>query len=99
MGPDVPLMWGSSDHTVVSKQNSVTEVEALRRKQAQCEEDLEAQLDRLEEVQNLAQEMIRQKHYDSNNIKAKSRALGLRCSTHFLFVGTGTTEQTRFWFM
>lgn len=41
-------------------------------------------MDHLEEVQKLAQEMIRQKHYDSNNIKAKSRALGLRCSTHFL---------------
>lgn len=74
---------------MVPKQNSVTEVEALRRKQAQFEEDLEAQLDRLHEVQELAEEMTRQKHYDSDNIKAKSRALALRCSTqHFLFVRT-----------
>lgn len=54
-------------------------MEALQRKQAQFEEDLEAQLDHLHEVQNLAEELIQQKHYDSNTIKAKSRALTLRC--------------------
>lgn len=79
----------------MSKQNSVTEVEALQRKQAQFEEDLEAQLGRLREGQELAEELVQQRHYDSHSIRAKSRALTLRCSTqHFLFVRTGRTKQT-----
>lgn len=79
----------------MSKQNSVTEVEALQRKQAQVEEDLEAQLDRLHEVQELAEELIQQKHYDSDTIRTKSRALTLRCSTqHFLVVRTGRRKRT-----
>lgn len=56
----------------------MTEVETLLRKQAQFEEALEAQLDQLDEVENLAQKLIQQKHYDSDNIRAKSRALTLR---------------------
>lgn len=59
-------------------QCSVTEVETLLRKQAQFEEALEAQVDQLDEVENLAQKLIQQKHYDSDNIRAKSRALTLR---------------------
>lgn len=59
-------------------QCSVTEVETLLRKQAQFEEALEAQVDQLDEVENLAQKLIQQKHYDYDNIRAKSRALTLR---------------------
>ncbi|XP_056867453.1 spectrin beta chain, non-erythrocytic 5 isoform X2 [Takifugu flavidus] len=73
--------WISNKEAFLSNQNlgnSVTEVEALQRKQAQFEEDLEAQLDRVHEVQKLAEELIQQKHYDSDNIRAKSRALTLR---------------------
>lgn len=62
----------------MSLQNSVAEVETLQRKQAQLEENLEAHLDQLDEVQRLAQIMVQEKHYDSDNIRAKSRALGAR---------------------
>lgn len=64
---------------MVSKQNSVVEAEALLRKQAQFEEDLDAHLERLEELQKLVQEMIQQKHYDADTVRTKSRALTLRC--------------------
>lgn len=64
--------------SLVLMQSSVTEVETLQRKQAQFEENLEAQVDQLDEVDKLAQKMIRQKHYDSDNIRAKSRALAAR---------------------
>lgn len=56
-------------------QSSVTEVETLQRKQIQFEEALEAQVDQMDEVEKLVQKMIKQKHYDSVNIRAKSRAL------------------------
>lgn len=56
-------------------QSSVTEVETLLRKQIQFEQALEAQVDQLDEVEKLAQKMSKQKHYDSDNIRAKSRAL------------------------
>lgn len=59
-------------------QSSVSEVETLQRKQAQFEEALEAQVDQLGEVEKVAQDMIQQKHYDSNNISAKSRVLAAR---------------------
>lgn len=59
-------------------QSSVTEVETLQRKQAQFEEALEAQVDQLDQVENLAQKMIQQKHYDSDSIRTKSRALANR---------------------
>lgn len=56
----------------------MTEVETLQRKHIQFEEALEAQVDQLDEVEKLAQTMIQQKHYDSDNIRAKSRALADR---------------------
>lgn len=59
-------------------QSSVTEVEALQRKQAQFEEALEAQADQLDEVEKVAQKMIQENHYDSDNVLAKSRALTAR---------------------
>lgn len=59
-------------------QSSVTEVETLQRKQAQFEEALEAQVEQLDEVEKMAQKMIQQKHYDSNSIRSKSRALASR---------------------
>lgn len=76
-------MWrrwfvGNVSLVLVLLQSSVTEVETLQRKQAQFDEALEAQLEQLEEVEKLAQKMIQQKHFDSENIKAKSRALAAR---------------------
>lgn len=59
-------------------QGSVTEVETLLRKQEQFEEVLEAQADQLDEVEKLAEKLIQQKHFDSDNIRARSRALAVR---------------------
>nr|XP_046269773.1 spectrin beta chain, non-erythrocytic 5 [Scatophagus argus] len=73
--------WLSNKEAFLSSQDlgsSVTEVETLQRKQAQFEEALEAQVEQLGEVEELAQKMIQQKHYDSDNIRAKSRALASR---------------------
>ncbi|XP_041668259.1 spectrin beta chain, non-erythrocytic 5 [Cheilinus undulatus] len=75
--------WLSNKEAFLSNQDlgsSVTEVETLQRKHAQFEEALEAQVDQLEQVEKLAQEMIQKKHYDSDNIRAKSRALNSRRS-------------------
>uniref|UniRef100_UPI0037E8FE98 spectrin beta chain, non-erythrocytic 5 n=1 Tax=Semicossyphus pulcher TaxID=241346 RepID=UPI0037E8FE98 len=75
--------WLSNKEAFLSNQDlgsSVTEVETLQRKQAQFEEALEAQGEQLEEVEKLAQKMIQQKHYDSDTIRAKSRALNTRRS-------------------
>lgn len=54
------------------------EVETLQRKQAQFEEALEAQVGQLDQVEKLGQKMIQQKHYDSDNIRARSKALAAR---------------------
>ncbi|XP_026156546.1 spectrin beta chain, non-erythrocytic 5 isoform X2 [Mastacembelus armatus] len=73
--------WLSNKEAFLANQDlgsSVSEVEALQRKQTQFEEVLEAHVEQLEQVQELAQRMIRQKHYDSDNIRAKSRTLATR---------------------
>ncbi|XP_067469592.1 spectrin beta chain, non-erythrocytic 5 isoform X2 [Thunnus thynnus] len=75
--------WLSNKEAFLANQDlgsSVTEVETLQRKQTQFEEALEAQVDQLEQVEKLAQKMIQQKHYDADNIRAKSRALATRRS-------------------
>ncbi|XP_038585015.1 spectrin beta chain, non-erythrocytic 5 isoform X1 [Micropterus salmoides] len=75
--------WLSNKEAFLSNQDlgsSVTEVETLQRKQAQFEEALEAQVEQLDEVEKMAQKMIQQKHYDSNSIRSKSRALASRWS-------------------
>lgn len=56
----------------------MTEVETLLRKQEQFEEVLEAQAEQLDEVEKLAEKLIQQKHFDSDNIRARSRALAVR---------------------
>uniref|UniRef100_I3J096 Spectrin, beta, non-erythrocytic 5 n=1 Tax=Oreochromis niloticus TaxID=8128 RepID=I3J096_ORENI len=73
--------WLNNSEAFLSNQDlgsSVTEVETLQRKQIQFEEALEAQGDQLDQVEKLAQEMIQQKHYDADNIRAKSKALTTR---------------------
>uniref|UniRef100_A0A8C9YZ58 Spectrin, beta, non-erythrocytic 5 n=1 Tax=Sander lucioperca TaxID=283035 RepID=A0A8C9YZ58_SANLU len=75
--------WLNNMEAFLSNQDlgsSVTEVETLQRKQAQFVEALEAQVEQLDEVDKLGQKMIQQKHYDSDNIRAKSRALAARRS-------------------
>uniref|UniRef100_A0A3B4ZEI6 Spectrin, beta, non-erythrocytic 5 n=1 Tax=Stegastes partitus TaxID=144197 RepID=A0A3B4ZEI6_9TELE len=68
--------WLSNNEAFLSNQDlgsSVTEVETLQRKQLQFEEALEAQWEQLDRVDKLGQSMIQQKHYDADNIRAKSR--------------------------
>ncbi|XP_024910886.1 spectrin beta chain, non-erythrocytic 5 isoform X2 [Cynoglossus semilaevis] len=75
--------WLSSREAFLSNQNlgsSVTEVETLKRQQTQFEETLEAQVEQLDQVEKLAKEMIQQNHYDSENVRSKSRALATRWS-------------------
>ncbi|XP_056249803.1 spectrin beta chain, non-erythrocytic 5 [Seriola aureovittata] len=75
--------WLSNKEAFLSNQDlgsSVTEVETLQRKQTQFEEALEAQVDQVDQVEKLAQTMVQQKHYDSDNIRAKSKALAARRS-------------------
>uniref|UniRef100_A0A3Q3IUH0 Calponin-homology (CH) domain-containing protein n=1 Tax=Monopterus albus TaxID=43700 RepID=A0A3Q3IUH0_MONAL len=77
--------WLSNKEAFLSNHDlgsSVTEVETLQRKQTQFEEALEAQVDQLDQVEKLAQKMIQQKHYDSDNIRAKSRSLQQSRSRH-----------------
>ncbi|XP_077945298.1 spectrin beta chain, non-erythrocytic 5 isoform X2 [Gasterosteus aculeatus] len=75
--------WFTNKEVLLSSRevgSSVQEVESLQRKQAQFEEALEAQLDQVDQVEKLGLKMIQQKHYDSDNIAAKIRALGARRS-------------------
>ncbi|XP_029350237.1 spectrin beta chain, non-erythrocytic 5 [Echeneis naucrates] len=75
--------WFSNKEAFLSNRDlgsSVVEVENLQRKQTQFEEALEAQVDQVDQVEKLAQKMIQQKHYDSDNIRAKSKVLAARWS-------------------
>lgn len=54
------------------------EVETLLRKQEQFVEVLEAQEGQLDEVERLAQELVQKKHFDSDNIRTRSRVLAVR---------------------
>ncbi|XP_036450101.1 spectrin beta chain, non-erythrocytic 5 isoform X2 [Colossoma macropomum] len=58
--------------------DSLSEVEALQRKHALFENSMEAQLEQVEEVERYAQQLTQKKHYDSDNIKKKSKAVQLR---------------------
>ncbi|XP_035467370.2 spectrin beta chain, non-erythrocytic 5 isoform X2 [Scophthalmus maximus] len=73
--------WLSNKEAFLSNQDqgsSVTEVETLQRKHSQFEESVQAQLDQLDQVEQLGQNMIQQNHYESDSIRAKSRALAVR---------------------
>ncbi|XP_047467733.1 spectrin beta chain, non-erythrocytic 5 [Mugil cephalus] len=75
--------WLTNSEAFLTNQDlgsSVTEVEALQRKHLQFEEALEAQWEQLDQVEKLSQQMIQDKHYDTNNIRAKIRALSSRRS-------------------
>ncbi|XP_054653046.1 spectrin beta chain, non-erythrocytic 1 isoform X2 [Dunckerocampus dactyliophorus] len=75
--------WITNKEAVLANRdlgNSVAEVETLQRKQVQFEETLDAQLDQVDQVEKLAQKMIQQKHFDSDNIRAKANALFARRS-------------------
>ncbi|XP_034163832.2 spectrin beta chain, non-erythrocytic 5 [Pangasianodon hypophthalmus] len=58
--------------------SSLSEVEALQRKHALFENSLEAQLQQVEEVERYAEQLTQKKHYDSDNIRKRSKAVQLR---------------------
>ncbi|KAF7704200.1 hypothetical protein HF521_021272 [Silurus meridionalis] len=58
--------------------SSLSEVEALQRKHVLFENSLEAQLQQVEEVERYAQQLTQRKHYDSDNITRRSKAIQLR---------------------
>ncbi|XP_017558803.1 spectrin beta chain, non-erythrocytic 5 isoform X2 [Pygocentrus nattereri] len=58
--------------------DSLSEVEALQRKHALFENSIEAQLEQVEEVERYAQQLTQKKHYDSDNIRRKDKAVQLR---------------------
>ncbi|XP_057715583.1 spectrin beta chain, non-erythrocytic 5 isoform X1 [Corythoichthys intestinalis] len=73
--------WISNKEAVLVHQdlgNSVAEVEILQRKQLQFEEAIDAQLDQVAQVEQLAHDMIQENHFDSDNIRTKSKALVAR---------------------
>ncbi|XP_061631327.1 spectrin beta chain, non-erythrocytic 5 isoform X2 [Phyllopteryx taeniolatus] len=75
---DLCESWISNIEALLANQDlgsSVVEVETLQRKQVQFEEALDAQLDQVDQVEQLAQKMIQEKHFDSDNIRARSKAL------------------------
>ena len=53
-------------------------METLQRKQALFENTLDAQMEQVEGVERFAQQLIQQKHFDSDNIKCKSESVLLR---------------------
>lgn len=59
-------------------QSSLSDVETLQRKQALFENTLDAQMEQVEGVERFAQQLIQQKHFDSDNIKCKSKSVLLR---------------------
>lgn len=62
----------------VAFQGSVSEVEALQRKHALFESSLEAQIEQVAEVEKYAQQLTQTHHYDSDNIKKKTKAILIR---------------------
>ncbi|KAG7510030.1 spectrin beta chain, non-erythrocytic 5 [Solea senegalensis] len=75
--------WLSNKEAFLSNQDlgsSLTQVETLQRRHTQFEEALEAQVEQLDQVEKQAQKMIQQKHYDADNIRAKSNVLAARRS-------------------
>ncbi|KAG7328102.1 hypothetical protein KOW79_008046 [Hemibagrus wyckioides] len=58
--------------------SSFLEVEALQRKHALFENSLEAELQLVEDVERYAQQLTQEKHYDSDNITKRSKAIQRR---------------------
>ncbi|XP_029973399.1 spectrin beta chain, non-erythrocytic 5 [Salarias fasciatus] len=73
--------WISKSEALLSNQDlgsSVSEVQALQRKQLQFQEALDAQEVQVEQVDKLGEKMIQEKHYESDTIRSKMRALSTR---------------------
>nr|XP_029543639.1 spectrin beta chain, non-erythrocytic 5 [Oncorhynchus nerka] len=73
--------WLSNKEAFLANEDlgsSLSDVETLQRKQALFENTLDAQMEQVEGVERFAQQLIQRKHFDSDNIKCKSKSVLLR---------------------
>ncbi|KAA0711222.1 Spectrin beta chain, non-erythrocytic 5 [Triplophysa tibetana] len=73
--------WMSNRETLLLNEDlggSLSEVETLQRKHALFESSLEAQIEQVAEVERNAQQLTQTHHYDSDNIKKKTKVILLR---------------------
>ncbi|XP_052552192.1 spectrin beta chain, non-erythrocytic 5 [Tympanuchus pallidicinctus] len=70
--------WLSSKEAFLANEDlgdSVSSVESLQRKRMQFEKSLEAQMEKIDEMASFAQQLIQNKHYDSDNIANRCQAV------------------------
>lgn len=72
---DGKTLTESSIPLLKSIQDSVSSVESLQRKHAQFEKALEAQMEKIDEMASFAQQLMQNKHYDSDNITNRCQAV------------------------
>ncbi|NXD80777.1 SPTN5 protein, partial [Halcyon senegalensis] len=70
--------WLSSKEAFLANEDlgdSLSSVESLQRKHMQFEKALEAQMEKIDEMASFAQQLTRNKHYDSENITNRCQAV------------------------
>ncbi|KAM9654132.1 spectrin beta chain, non-erythrocytic 5 [Morphnus guianensis] len=70
--------WLSSKEAFLANEDlgdSVSSVESLQRKHTQFEKALEAQMEKIDEMASFAQQLMQNKHYDSDNITNRCQAV------------------------
>ncbi|XP_056200822.1 spectrin beta chain, non-erythrocytic 5 [Falco biarmicus] len=70
--------WLSSKEAFLANEDlgdSVSSVESLQRKHTQFEKTLEAQMEKIDEMASFAQQLMQNKHYDSDNISNRCQAV------------------------
>ncbi|XP_047920914.1 spectrin beta chain, non-erythrocytic 5 [Anser cygnoides] len=70
--------WLSSKEAFLANEDlgdSLSSVESLQRKHMQFEKSLEAQMEKIDEMASFAQQLIQNKHYDSDNITNRCQAV------------------------
>ncbi|XP_010223508.1 PREDICTED: spectrin beta chain, non-erythrocytic 5-like, partial [Tinamus guttatus] len=70
--------WLSSKEAFLANEDlgdSVSSVESLQRKHMQFEKALEAQMEKIDEMASFAQQLAKNKHYDSDNITNRCQAI------------------------
>ncbi|KAJ8333342.1 hypothetical protein SKAU_G00422380 [Synaphobranchus kaupii] len=73
--------WLGSQEAFLSDEDlgsSLGEVEALQRKQVLFEKTVEAQMEQVEALERFAQRLIQKRHFDSETIQSKNKAVLLR---------------------
>ncbi|XP_066550797.1 spectrin beta chain, non-erythrocytic 5 [Amia ocellicauda] len=73
--------WLSNKEAFLANEDlgdSLSSVEVLQRKHALFQKALDAQLDKVERVERLAQQLVQKQHFDSDSIRSKSQAVQLK---------------------